>query len=214
MLGTNKVSNGLTGPGPQTLIKGDTGAGYYGVLESADFINSRDLSALVGLNAGSYETTTPKWFKFSSNNKVLFIPMKAIRVTLSWLSIYGVGAVYGTDTNTDWTTVAPVMQDKRVTINGYVFRVRLMTGAANNPATVEGGEWNKLIYPIVDGTWAAYTSTDIGTYNGSSLGSCTLCQEHSDNNIVRRGFTDYKTYGVSAIDTTSNRGWRPVLELI
>ena len=140
--------------------------------------------------------------------------MKSIRVTLDWLSIYRAGAVYGTDTDTDWTTITLVMQNKRITINGFVFKVRLMTGDTTNPATAAGGEWNKLIYPIADGTWASYTSGAIAAANTSSDGPCTLCQEHNANNIVRRGFTDYKTYGLSTIETTLNRGWRPVLELI
>ncbi|QBP07178.1 putative virion structural protein [Erwinia phage Rebecca] len=225
--GAHRVVSGDTGPGSQALLFGTRDKGYYGTLTQSEFIDNTTLASLIGLTEGvAYNSDVP-WLKFASNNKTLFIPQKAIRRTLAWSSIYNCGAVYGDDTNGYTNPGTPVLQNRKVTIGGKVYRVRLITGSSALPAnsTSSGGEWNKLFYPLVNGEWTTMTTASATAYFGvsstSDLGSCTLCQETmgfaavpTDTQVIRRGFTDYTTYGSSIMSTTGNRGWRPVLELV
>lgn len=220
MTGTNPRS-GIS-PGSDTLVYGDTTLGYYGVVSQASFITGSALAAGIGLTEGVDYNTDVGWLKFASYGKVLFIPQKSLRHSLSWISIYNCGAVYGIDGYGRLNPGTPVTQNRTVTIAGRTYRVRLMTGATSDPIGTSGGEWNRLLYPLINGTWESNSPTSFyGVSSSTDSGSCTLCQEGGPANatitstqIVRRGFTDYTTFGTSVMTTTGNRGWRPVLELI
>lgn len=213
-----------TGSGPTTLLYGDSEKGYYGSLTQTEFITGPALASLIGLTTGTdYNAGTP-WLKFASSGKTLFIPQKSLRHSIGWDAIYNCGAVYGDDTNGYTNPGAPVLQDRRVTIAGKTYRVRLITGSSVLPAgsNTPGGEWDKLFYPLINGEWQTVNGTVfLGASGNTDSGSCTLCQETqapkatpTSTSVVRRGFTDYTTYGTSAMSITSNRGWRPVLELV
>lgn len=225
--GNHSVVSGDTGPGGQALLFGTRDKGYYGTLTQSEFVDNVTLASLIGLTEGVAYNNDVDWLKFASNDKTLFIPQKAIRRTLTWSSIYNCGAVYGDDTNGYTNPGTSVLQNRKVTIGGKVYRVRLITGSSVLPATSTspGGEWDKLFYPLVNGEWTAMTGANANAYFGtdsaSDLGSCTLCQETlataavpTNTQVVRRGYSGYTTYGSSVMTATGNRGWRPVLELV
>jgi len=80
-------------PGNQKLVEGDKDAGFFGFVTAADFINGDDLAAAIGLLAGVSQFSDTPWIKYMWKGKVCFTPLKTIRRSIDWDSIYNVGAV-------------------------------------------------------------------------------------------------------------------------
>ena len=97
-------------PGPKQLIAGDRENGFYGFVQPEEFglikdntegsqnLSATNLALAVGLAQGTAQHENTSWMKFSRNGEILFVPVKPIRHTMSWNSIYAQGAVYGDDT--------------------------------------------------------------------------------------------------------------------
>lgn len=150
------------GPGPQNLLQGDNNLGYFGSMQSGEFINANDLVAKTTLT--TFATTMgiinpfPLWHKFVRNNKVIIVPEGPIGNSLSWNQLYAAGMVFGTDdtgpTAGTITGNTPTKQDTKVTIGSDTFRIRLMRGMSEGPITqyetvfLSVNEFNDLVYPM------------------------------------------------------------------
>lgn len=206
-----------TGPGPQTLSKGDYERGYFGEVEAADLYSGDELALRVGLTAGTPVNSLTNWLKFAHKGKVLFIPKLPIRYTLDWNTLFNLGIVYGDNSEVPATlpsgAVASTSQGKQVELNGDRFVVRLMKGMSTNPAAytpnsdysdvlngnADGSEWHDLIYSICNTvpasqSWGNFLNLPdvsiLGT--GSPVQMTTLCQELATaaaNSVVVRGGT-------------------------
>lgn len=215
-----------TGPGSQKLLRGDWKRGYFGRVSIANFITAADLSTAVGYTTGSVNTDAnlSHWLKFVFNGKILFIPIAYVRSSATWRSLYDAGLVYGTDTIGSWPSGATsmagasVLQNKKVTIAGRQYRVRLMTNSdlatdqyAANDAAWAGGEFIQLYAAC-----GAAPSKAIVPARFEDLAALPAS--------VTMHFTSGNTLGVmgggtpsDATTTTSPTAatiWTPVLELI
>lgn len=212
------------GPGPQTLQYGEDNLGFFGEVTSQDLMRGDLLAAAVGLTTGTSQNEVTNWLKFSHYGKVLFIPKKSLRFSLTWNALYAAGLVYGIDGPGLYTsTIAgPVNQKKIIVIGKNAFIVRLMTGAKQNPYTELGGEWSDLMYRVgafsplpIEERWANYSTAELNSGDGSA-GSRTHMQEtpvsNTANRLVRYAADSTTTY--TANTTSTLLGWRPVLELI
>lgn len=209
------------GPGSTTFVGGDYGTtGFLGEVDTTTLIDGDTLASDIGLTEGTSKNPTEPWLKFAIDGKILFVAKKTYRYSVTWDAINAANAVYG---------------DKIITIGGYAFKLRLLTGAESDPSSLtrntadpagsEVSEWNKLIYKVhVDvpssqsgANWVNYTNTDLDV-GGTSSGTATWCQEHhtyASNYAVFRGYN-----GMSMFNSTGSNafaaayGWRPVLELL
>ena len=164
------------GPGPTEMNYDEvTDTGYYGLVNSEDFISGDDVATGIGLSAGSSQHSDTLWMKFyvgpaaacnafvrrgqTAQAYVAFIPQKTIRNGMSWTDIYNAGAVFGTGDDGPYNSGSNVTQDAQVTVGEYSFKVRLATCAKENPFPGsndwscstnigEGSEWNDLIYRV------------------------------------------------------------------
>ena len=84
-------------PGRKELEAGDTEAGFFGFVQASDFITGDQLALDIGLSAGTSQNSDTPWIKYIWKGKVCFTPLKTIRRSIDWDSIYNVGAVYGTN---------------------------------------------------------------------------------------------------------------------
>lgn len=146
------------GPGPQKLKQGDNTLGYFGTIQSGEFVNGSEFIDLSGVRA--YATSLlvinpfPIWHKFVRNNKVLIIPEGPLASTISYTQLYQAGMVFGTDDNGVQPPSPAVKQSAKITIGRDVFRIRLMRGMSDGPYTdyqttvVSPNEWGDLVYPI------------------------------------------------------------------
>ena len=95
-------------PGPRYMKAGNRDWGFWGFTTPGMFPNIEPLGvnaifsndALcehLGLHTtGTNEYGNPVWMKFAWNGKILFVPLKPLRRSISWNQIYNAGCVYGT----------------------------------------------------------------------------------------------------------------------
>ena len=153
-------------PGPVILQAGDTTAGYFGVVTSAEMgIDGDTLASDLGITQGTSQFATVDWLKYMYKGHVRFRPLKPFRHSISWDYLYSAGAVYATGStisageqwmidNDDQRTRVP--QDAQVTKNGVTYKVGLMNVAGEDPTNsyddsdhgVRGSEYNAIILPL------------------------------------------------------------------
>ena len=95
-------------PGPKTLLRGDTNAGFYGFVQPSEMglitgnvagkqdFNGSNLALAVGISQGTEFKKDVPLMKFHYKGKVLFIPLTGYRHSVAWDTIYNAGAVFGT----------------------------------------------------------------------------------------------------------------------
>lgn len=177
-----KIDDYTGSPGGKVLIAGDKENGFYGVVPhhamgdlvnnpiNSKTFNAQNLALAVGITQGVLQFNETPWLKFSRNGRVLFVPLKPIRRSISWDHIYLAGAVYGTgsdisageqfmlDNDGNYGAGARVAQNAQVKAGSFEYIVRLMKGAGNDPTNSynnsdrgsngPGNEWNNLILPL------------------------------------------------------------------
>ena len=94
-------------PGPKTLLKGDSEAGFYGFVQPKEMgeissnpqanrdYSGANLALALGLSAGTAFNSDVPLMKFHYKGKVLFIPLTGYRHSATWDQIYAAGLVYG-----------------------------------------------------------------------------------------------------------------------
>lgn len=245
--GSSLISD--TGPGPTVLIGSYSRApnqlaGYYGTLSITEMGLSgpSEFYSLTGTGSYGINIVNPNlWYKFHIDGKTLFTPSRPCRARIAWQTLYALGMVSGTDDNgLPPSGVAAVKQDKKITIGGYIYRVRLWHGApanptrlgsvsggydVNDPTVLYGSEWNRLLYNIVSTTglagqegakWANITPGSLGV--NYSYGKNVICVECNSGDsrwvFLRSGSTAISnTSATIATLTSDDQGWWPVLEL-
>lgn len=231
VVGGGIVWQGITAPGPTTLIGGNLQAGFYGECPTSDFITGDELASMIGLTKGTSQFSNEPWLKFSYMGKVEFVAKKPFRNYISWNDINAVNAVFG---------------DRTIKIRDNTYKIRLMKGktegkqddtSAKEGDICKGSEWNKLMLPIhknAPSNWrypknvnsptenwnVGYTDDDLIMDSDNWIkgkGALSWCQEFGEN-------TNYRFYrGLHGVSNSSNNlpsnardyyGWRPVLELV
>lgn len=228
-----------TGPGPQTLLRGNWEYGYFGrapledIFSYGEFIAACDMTALCTANTatGNY------WHKVVYKGKILFFPNNHIASAVQWQSLYQKGLVYGAVPSANWpaavkTSLGTIEQGKVVASMNHRFIVRLPTSretlgtTGTTSALLRGGEIDKVFA-------ALYLNREFNTDalpqmddSSSTIGTAThrlTADYHSGTspvNVVTR--TCISTNGnidsVQATALAANNGsgavqWTPVLEL-
>ena len=182
---------------------GDIEKGYYGTVNG--MITNSDLDNAMNMSQGSLldsAGTDITFHKFIHKGRILYIPNRPIRHSISWDHIQDNDGVKG----------------KVITIGGRKYLVRLMTGSIHydeggNSSSVAGGEWTDLFEEFHESNGGPLSDADVYI---SGDGSWTWCQEVHSSNLARRvrrgsGSVSAFSYNTSS-HTISGRGWRPVLE--
>lgn len=195
----------------------DRDTGYFGWINSNDFITYADLSNMTNMSAG--ETKLMKedkgWLVFWYKGDVLFIPQHPVMYNVSWDNINDLELVFPNEDND--ITLA----------DGNIYEISLMTGARSNPsddirwykasASEEleidlgfGSMWNELIYRVhkdIPGkddegmdcsggpqhgeNWDNLTDEDLNIdWSICDVGTATWCQEtsaHAPSGRANRG---------------------------
>lgn len=201
-------------PGPETFIGGNETAGFYGEVNSANFITGLALATAVNLVPGhTVVNSNEPWLKFSLDGKVLFVAKKRYIAPVVWDTLNARGVVFGGTT---------------VEIGGVTYKVRVLKGAlgssataaGEDPASTHGSEWNRLMYNIHQDTpgsqagpnWASYTNADLDVGNSNGTWAQETFTGESGKRISRGGNS---VSSLARLFSSSNTyGWRPVLEPI
>lgn len=217
-----------TGPGPQSLIAGDWETGYFGEVTAPELFTGEELAAMVGLQVGTLINNASSWFKFADKGKILYISKLPIRRSISWMDLFDLDCVYGTDE----------LGKKVITKNRDDFIVRLMRGLGEGvtegnvdmnpfPDFTGNSEWDRLfarcLYRVSDTQRGEnFSDNQMASVIAGNNGQYTLCQEDSINDpakVIVRGRAneaDYNSF-ISQVQRDlrdASHGWRPVLEYI
>lgn len=197
----SKSDDPLGSIGPQDLILGDSMAGYFGTVNG--LVTNSQLTNLMNMTSGTLldpADTDIVFHKFIHKGRILLIPSRPIKHTISWDNIQSKDGVKG----------------KVVNIDGQEYLCRLLTGSrhyyTNNPS-IAGGEWEDLFVRFHVSNGGVLTDDDlyVGKYQGTS------CQEVGGNDIrsrVRRGAGILTQIQYIVSDQVSATAWRPVLEVL
>lgn len=208
------------------------GVEFFGEVATSEFITGDALASKIGLTSGVSQYSNEPWLHFVLDGKTLYVAKKTYRHSVTWDQINTAGAVFGTK------TVEINGRTYKVRLLKSVANGDSYTGSQTyDPIQAYGSEWNRLFYPIHSGkhttssnpspvsgegirfgTLAQYTDADLVVHNAVGNGSYSWCQETpstSTGSRVIRGFNGVSYLSRStASDVYSNRGWRPVLELV
>ena len=233
---TGFTTDANTGPGPSSLIAGNSTTGFFGEVSQSTFGKTMtSVMSDLGITNGAAQNTSEPLLKFIHDGKVKFINKKTIRYNISWSQIASNMNIYGGET---------------MTFGGNSYKVRLMRGYGQvsgdevngplSPISYPSGvnwpsngspwnqsspnEWNTLMFPIhVDGSsqtqtsnvpnWANYSNSDL--HIDQTLGQGTWVQETSPTSWKRlhRGRDNISTLDDSG-STFTAPGLRLVFELI
>ena len=177
---------------------------FLGEISSADFIKSAELSSLCGFSSGQVIWPDPGCIILndSLNYKTLYFPKAPIRTSWSGVNI----------SKTNLINANLVYGNKTIDISGKSFIVRLLKGSDDATFTGIGGEYKRLILPLV----REHTGDPSSPYTVSTLG----LTDHKGITCVETGYlgsneftTLSRTY-FNQIENVNIYRWRPVLELV
>jgi hypothetical protein len=211
------------GPGPTTLLQGDTTLGYYGEMAGSDFFTTAEVSAGVGYAAGTVYTAVPTWIKMIIDGVVIYIPKTPLKSQCFWNDIYNAKSVYGEKTIGKYPVGAGVKQNAQLVKGGYRFKVRLGSAGAdplalpspNVPtnAAYAASEWGRIINALalpkrVGSAWGLY---DMGPILTGHVATKNTYSAGTTNAIIVEAITNpvLNAYGKS----TNAFTWVPILEL-
>ena len=202
-----KVGRGV--PGNRNLIYGNMSDGYFGEVSANRFITGDALASELNLTGGISHYSDSDWFKVAIDNKIMFVPKKPLRYSVTAEQLNAVGAVMGVN----------------IIIKGVTYMVRLIKGDVGgdygrNPIQ-DDSEWGRIIYRLIEGVWGNYTQDDLVAYrindtDSRLFGSSTWCQEEGISNTrIIRGGISYRFFSAVAINNPHiSVGWRPILEVV
>lgn len=219
-----------TGPGPQSIIRGNWECGFFGRIPMGSLISQSEMISLITAGGSPVEnaTTDNEWLKFVYKGKIIFFPKYPLAGTISWEMIYRSGLVYGDIPEAEWsaypkTTYGVITQKKRITIGNHEFTVRNPTSRGNpantgtTTADLMGGEVDQFIsliarlrvYPDTAGRLQV-DDVDYPAFTGMStdLGPTGLQVNRGWSNGV-----DVVNYSLAAAGVHAQHGWRPLLIL-
>lgn len=220
-----------TGPGPQSIVRGDWDFGYFGRLPIGDLIDATTLRDQLGITATivtAAGTAATVWHKFAWKGKIVFFPDQYLWSTCAWKTLYDIGAVFGTaevpaHIKTAFGTVA---QNRVVSTGGrnYVFRLPTARDNPTNYAGRVGGDVDQFMSSarlLKNYTLAkSYGMDDLNAGTGNTGFLTQDTDSAGGTNIVTRGagaggYMDAATVVLGPTTTTGNYcHTKPILELI
>lgn len=214
--------NDRKGPGPNLLLHGNEGYGFFGVVPAADFVNNSAILAVAKNLSGIPQAAVyPTWYKFIRNGKVLFVPSQTFGDT-TWQALYNAGFVYGVN-NTGPSGAGTVNQLTTFELNGDLFLVRATKAFPEEVPWTDGqgsydldampemanlyAEYEDLLYPMGPISPLRKRMVTVGDENLNSVlppqyntaartvvGVC--CQDYNNNLVLQRG-VGYNSYSQS-----------------
>ena len=189
-----------------------TDTGYYGLVDSDDFINGDDLAKQLEFKSGFGQKSDAGWLKFyvgpnaacnsAKIQRILYVAKMPLRYHVSWDEINNDRLVDGS---------------RRVTVGENTYSVRLLTGGTDKSGI--GSEWNELMYrvyhiqPVSTIAWDTFGDSELNV--NAVSGRYTWTQEKTNSSAVYRGKPGI-TYWLTAMTSFAgtNYGWRPVLDQV
>lgn len=226
-----------SGPGGQTILKGNANLGYMGEVSWTEIGSANDISNSIGYgNVSATQATPTTWDKFIRKGKILFVPRDHL-FSGTWQQAYAAGCVFGTDTvgPPEVPEVFPrVIQNARHRKNGFTFKVRfpaaigdehnfycpLATTQLNTPDIYPyrlGCEAMDILFPLVALIYPVYQGLpnvqEIPASSFSLTPSSTIVSDGRVAYTTESFVTETLSMSLRVITTNTGVNVRPVLEL-
>lgn len=211
-----------SGPGNNTVRRGDWVSGWMDELSADQFITGADLLAWIQAQGVTFSSTLQasitQWAKVVHRGKVLMIPNNYIGST-SWVNVYNGGLLYGTNDMGAHPVITGLVeknQRKTIQVKGNTYIVRTLRGtlddsvyypAATVAALLDSENALTRVRLCDDGTGAVGLPR-FSDYNASSMN--TILATAITAGAVCVGTTNG---GVTNVAATANTSWLPILEL-
>lgn len=226
----------LSGPGPKSLLFGDTTLGYFGEVSSADLITLADLRTQLNFPTGTdFGSWNGQWIKMYVDQQVIFFPTAKVATNITWNDLYNKGLIYGINGNGAYPSSTPTNQLKVVTAKGSNFKVRCFKACSSDPSGMGGienlsnttnplllnGEWYRVIASITTPKLTSYTGVYQPIYTQATsilpIGTTPYAwaQETRNQTFVTNGLTINNTQvAPSNVKASALLAWLPVLEVV
>lgn len=235
-----------TGPGSAKLLRGDWVTGYFGKVPVAELFTGTALKAALGTtalggSAGLSDAQITYYHKWVIEGEIIFVLPGWLLVNVSWVGVYNLGLIYGTNDNGPAATMgitglAAKNQLKEITAGANTFRVRAPKGffapldqlldltVAKTPGVYNKTEWEKISYalsveesdytlPLENNVPRFYHYTT-GNTEFSKMGSITQHLNTAAGASCYRGQPGNKLDSVLSLPSKSILyGWVPILVL-
>jgi hypothetical protein len=214
-----------TGPGPQTILRGDWERGFFGEVTPDEFVDHSEIVLLSGLSTiGATVSGSISWIKCARKGKVLMYPKTPIRVTVSWQQLYDKGLVFGRDDGGPTVgALGSVNQNTIIEVKGFRYRVRLMKALSDgvdqaNTGTGTDSEWHDIVLSLLTTIPAEQTWGNLANYTEAQLGVSASPRWMQELNIAgntafwRNASLALVAANIGSVSTSYQ--WQPVLELV
>jgi hypothetical protein len=212
-----------SGPGTKILQFGNTSAGYFGEVSSAELLTYSQAWTLSGLVNGTLYTNEAVWLKFFIDEKVIFVSKRNLAVNMSWDQLYAAGVVFGVRGPGSAPAAAGPVDQFRMTMvkegdRNWPLKMRLLRGlnAESLDSTAnENSEWTRLMCRMsTSGVAPIWAPVPISEFTAGAITSAVMdTWTRSANYTVTRGSgTNWEA--VTTLPRAQVTYWRPVLELI
>lgn len=219
-----------TGPGPQSIIRGNWECGYFGRMPINSLIAQSEMMSLITAGGSPVEnvTTDNEWHKFVYKGKIIFFPKYPLCGTIAWDMIYKSGLVYGDIPDTEWpawvkTTYGIITQKKKINVGSHEFTVRNPTSRTNPLSTgttvvdQTGGEYDQFMSLV--GRLRLYADpagrNQVDDVDYPAFVSMTT-DVNPGGTQINRGWSnaiDALNVTLANTGTHAQHGWRPLLIL-
>lgn len=220
-----------SGPGPKSLLRGDTDLGYFGRVTQEELFTPAEIRAATNPMTGDSPVSNDLiWVKFFYKGRVLYYPTQVFSNNVTFNTIYAGGVAFGVRGPGPYPGTPPVEQltllTKTDTDAIHTLLLRLPKSSDSDESTLtpdEPGElfsllprvfatdsafkfgtqeWDNLNIPLASGVSRVWTSTQYVTNANYFIGASLTDKPDRRYGLVRN--TLYSGF-VS---------WMPVLELI
>lgn len=178
--------------------------GYFGIINSDDFICGESLSEMVRFTKGELLQYDTQWAVFYYHGDIAITPLKPIRYNVSWYDIDELGLVDGSF--------------NRLNIKDNHYSIGLHTGDIETINT-----WDELLSRLhidskITPTWDSMTDIDLNVnWDVCEHGTATWCRETSSGVPTIHTFRGHYRLALSGKSTSSyvvtGLAWRPLLIL-
>lgn len=214
-----------TGPGPSTILRGDSEIGFFGAMSAEQLILPTDLIVKLGIGGlGQQANNIDTWFKVIYKGKVLFTPNNTLTYNHSFAALYQAGLVYGTSDSSKYhdavKTAYGTVDNGRVVVigeNAYVVRCpgsRAIPGSLDGTsADYVGGEYDQVIAPLYINRSVKATATQYYDATHNTNWAYTQDLVNTTTALLRGNSSGDATTPVALSSGGSSVGFYPILEL-
>lgn len=211
------------GHGPVELMYGDNDLGYFGTIDSLDFVTSAELLKALGHTSANAQNRIkpgrdfPIWHKFVRRGKIIIVPDGVISVNGTCREFITKGAWFGIDgPGPQYIVANTTPQNAKIKIGPDTYRIRMPRGDVNDINTpvlnefinIEVGspqaksEFDECIAPIIQYISPTQRLPNVDRVTPSVFGmpgstAGITCMEGGAGKILSRGGSDLGSTAIS-----------------